>query len=216
MLEHQFNPNMSITSFKSLYWYKTKLIDICKTYQLPTYGTKNELTTYIVRFLQGKSVAGIKPIRHRRISGIQKPEDITPSTPILQSGLSLKHCYQAAFFVRIIYQVERFLFTKAMGIKMRQIEAAHDTDATVQDLINTYNHSVKNLTDNAEETTYEWNHFVHDFNQDARSKQFDEPLKVAAVLWNHVRDSTHSKVYRGQLLNDYHDELTPFLKSSQI
>lgn len=101
MPEHQFNPNMSITSFKSLYWYKTELINICKTYQLPTYGTKNELTTYIVRFLQGESVDCIKPVRQRRISGIQNPEDITPSTPILQSGLSL-NTITRQFFVRII------------------------------------------------------------------------------------------------------------------
>ncbi|KRN77003.1 SAP domain-containing protein [Weissella minor] len=214
MPEHQFNPNMSITSFRSLYWYKTELINICKTYQLPTYGTKNELTTYIVRFLQGESVDCIKPVRQRRISGIQNPENITPSTPILQSGLSLNTITRQFFCT--YYQVEKFSFTKAMGIKMRQIESTHDTDATVQDLINTYDHPVKNLTDNAEETTYEWNHFVHDFNQDARSKQFDKPLKVAAVLWHHVRDSTHSKIYQSQLLDDYHDELMPFLKNSQI
>lgn len=120
MLEHQFNPNMSITSFKSLYWYKTKLIDICKTYQLPTYGTKNELTTYIVRFLQGKSVAGIKPIRHRRISGIQKPEDNTPSTPILQSGLSL-NTVTRQFFVRII-KLKDFYSLKPWALKCAKLK----------------------------------------------------------------------------------------------
>ena len=41
----------SITEFEHTYYYKTDLVKICKSLSLPTSGTKAELNSYIMSYL---------------------------------------------------------------------------------------------------------------------------------------------------------------------
>ena len=62
----QFDSKMTSEVFVSFYWYKAELEQICREYKLPTYGTKAELTDYIVKFLDGVPSSNIKSVRKIR------------------------------------------------------------------------------------------------------------------------------------------------------
>ncbi|WP_294975593.1 SAP domain-containing protein [uncultured Leuconostoc sp.] len=208
MQRPKFTCVMRVEDFKQYYWYKTELETICKAYRLPTYGTKYELETYIIRLLRGESASMIKPLRKNKRRGLSA-NLITPETNILASGFSLNA--QARMFFCSYYGTEKFSFKKAMGIKMRDIEAKNDITATVQDLIIAYEQG-SDLSDNHEEQTYQWNNFLKDFRNDDLSHQYDSPMKVAAVLWQKVRDSNQEKRYSHELLVSYEQAIRQYLK----
>ncbi|GAQ00262.1 hypothetical protein NBRC111452_55 [Companilactobacillus farciminis] len=68
----QFDSKMNSEVFISFYWYKTELQQICREYKLPSYGTKAELTDYIVKFLDGIPLSNIKSVRKTRRSTSKK------------------------------------------------------------------------------------------------------------------------------------------------
>lgn len=212
MKRPMFSEKLSVSEFQKYYWYKTELQEICRKYHLPTYGTKYELTEYITRFLDGTPPNLIKPIRKNKRSGILA-SNITPHTKIIASGVSLNN--ETRKFFSNYYGVENFSFNKAMGIKMREIEANNDTEATIQDLIDVYERDSVDLTQNKEEKTYQWNNFVRDFRNDEISLSYTCPLKVAAILWGKVRDSDMPKIYNRKLVELYQEDIFPFLKKKR-
>ncbi|WP_349534085.1 SAP domain-containing protein [Leuconostoc citreum] len=217
MKRPQFNKHMNSDEFQKYYWYKTELQEICRTYKLPSYGTKYELTRYIVSFLDGTSIKQIKPIRKNRRNTKEKnsSNEISPSTPILDSGFSLNN--EARKFFCQYYRVPKFSFTKPMGIKMREIEQLNDKKATVKDLIDVYENKIfTDLSKNNEENTYQWNNFVKAFREDPLSIKFNTPMKVASILWQHVRNSDQEKKYNTNLINQHYDEIKPYLKKESL
>lgn len=207
----EFRREMSLDDFKKQYWYKADLETICRQHHLPTYGTKAELTSYILDYLSGKEPADILPIRkNQRLKKSLTAADITLETKLLDSGFSLNN--EARIFFQSYFGVDKFSFKKAMGIKMREVEAKQDHSATVADLIEVLETSQSSSFDNAEERTYQWNNFVKDFNKDSLSKQFHSPMKVASILWKRVRQSSREKIYQSVLLDEYAEEIARFLK----
>lgn len=83
---------------------------------------------------------------------------------------------------------------------MRAIETTQDKKATVQDLIDLYDHPYENLVTNAEEQTYQWNSFVKTFMADDCTKVYRERMIVASILWAKVRESNQPKQYSKELL----------------
>ncbi|MFC3932447.1 SAP domain-containing protein [Streptococcus dentapri] len=209
-----FNQQMTPEFFQSFYWYKIELQDICRRYQLPSYGTKAELTDYIIQFLEGIPVANIQAKRkNRRKNPTGKSlsaEQITPATKLLDSGFSFNQ--EARTFFCRYFDVAHFSFKKSMAIKMREVEEMGDTEATVQDLIDVFAESKVSLSSNREEQTYQWNRFVKDFNNDPQSKLFAQPMKVAAILWKEVRQSNRDKIYQTSLIKDYAREIEGYRK----
>ncbi|GAP00814.1 putative cytosolic protein [Fructobacillus fructosus] len=212
MVRPEFNRYMNANEFNKYYWYKTELQEICRRYHLPTYGTKYELTLYITALLEGKAVDQIKPVRiSRRSKKRLNASDITVSTPILDSGFSLNN--EARKFFCRYYDLDKFSFTKSMGIKMREIEKSNDKKATVQDLIQAYENKESSYQSRSEEEkTYQWNNFVKDFRQDPNSTNFKSPMKVAAILWKHVKNSDSDKTYNMNLIRQHYDEIKSYLK----
>ncbi|AUI71245.1 SAP domain-containing protein [Companilactobacillus alimentarius] len=208
----RFNSKMSSDVFISFYWYKEELQKICREYQLPSYGTKAELTNYIVKFLDGVPVSSIKPVRkiRRSTSGNLKAEDINLNTKLLNSGFSLNN--EARKFFEQYYKVPSFSFRKSMGIKMREVERNADTNATVRDLIWALENSQVDLKHNKEEQTYQWNNFVRDFRLDISSKNYRTPMKVASILWKKVRDSNQEKKYSHKLMVNNSKLIEKYLK----
>ncbi|RND39069.1 hypothetical protein FAM18101_01259 [Lacticaseibacillus paracasei] len=107
----------------------------------------------------------------------------------------------------------RTIFVRTIDILARQAEAQPQLALTVADLIDVYQ-AIRNskarqqfLAENAEEKTYEWNRFVHDFFADPATRQFRPRLKVAAILWQHVKQSTAPKQYVHSLLQAYHEDI---------
>lgn len=204
-----FNRNSSVEEFKEKYWYKIDLQRICHNLGLPTYGTKYELTQYICQYLSGKNISEIKPNRKRRKDVNLCAKDITLETRILSSGFRLNK--EARKFFCKYYNVEKFSFNKAMGIKMREIERTQNGNATVKDLIDAYENTNKFKAN--EESTYQWNNFVKDFNADPLSKEYISRMKVAAILWQKIKESSKDKKYSRKLLLDSQNDIKVYLKN---
>lgn len=206
-----FDKNMTVDKFRTQYWYKTELQEICRKYNLPTYGTKAELQEYIERFLNGEQ--DIKPKRILKRKNDLSLSEITLDTKILESGFSLNNVAREWF--RNYYNVSKFSFNKPMAIKMREIEQNHDMNATVADLIEA--HDSNNKIVNKEEKTYQWNQFVKDFNSDPQTKKFkNKRLKVASLLWKQVKKSEKvDKVYHHSLLEKYQSEINVLIKRKE-
>ncbi len=209
MARPDFNKNMRIKDFQSYYWYKTELQQICKKHSLPTTGTKAELTAYIIKLLSGVPVSKIEAIRKIRRKGTLTASSITPNTNILASGFILNN--EARAFFKAYYGLSQFSFKKSMAIKMRAIETTQDKTATVQDLIDVYEHPDKNLSSNAEEQTYQWNNFVKTFMADDGTKVYRDRMTVASILWAKVRDSDQPKQYSKELLKQYQSDIRQYL-----
>ncbi|MCZ2492657.1 SAP domain-containing protein [Dellaglioa carnosa] len=207
-----FNKNMTSETFKSYYWYKVELEQVCRNYLLPHFGTKAELTQYIILFLEGEKAENINPTRkiRRQTSTALTANLITSKTKLLNSGFSLNN--EARKFFANYFGVQKFSFRKSMGIKMREAEKTADINATVADLIKVFNINLNNSINNNEEKTYQWNNFVKDFFNDSISKEYSSPMKVAAILWKTVRDSNRDKKYSRELVIKNKVLIAEFLK----
>lgn len=208
----KFSRNMSSKTFSNFYWYKEELQNICSKYGLPTYGTKAELTKYIIAFLNGETATEIKPIRksRRKVASKLTADKITLNTKLLGSGFSLNQ--EARTFFANYFEVEHFAFRKVMGIKMREVEKDSDINATVADLVKALKYPQLISFDNDEEKTYQWNSFVRAFRNDSISKKYDKPMKAAAIIWKIIKDSDQPKVYTRKLVIENAELIKNFLK----
>lgn len=208
-----FSSKMSSKEFASYYWYKKELEIICKDYQLPSFGTKAELTEYVIEFLNGKATKDIKSVRkiRRKSSDKLTAYKITLDTKLLNSGFSLNN--EARSFFANYFNTQKFSFRKSMAVKMREVEKNGDTEATVADLIKILKEKPRSNTNNeAEEKTYQWNKFVKDFRKDKTSSKYNDPLKVAAILWAIVRDSNNEKKYTHSLITNNESKISKYIK----
>lgn len=208
---------LTLNKFKQKYFYKTELQDLCKQYGLPASGTKAELNSYLEAFLSGTPKEQIKPARKKQQVRQLTASEITLTTPIVDSGFSFNDASRQ-FFAQY-FHVEHFSFKKEMAIIKRAAEARRDTNMTVADLITQYQEltSAKQhqqiIDRTAEEQTYQWNNFVRDFCQDPVSQKFNNKLKVAATLWQHVKNSANPKRFTSNLVKTYAAEIKQFQKN---
>lgn len=204
----EFSSQLTSANFLQYYWYKQELQSFCRQYHLPTYGTKAELTQYLVQFLDGVPVALIKPVRKAQANHLTW-QDLQPTTKLLDSGFTLNN--EARKFFAQYFGVSQFSFKKAMAVKLRSVQLEQDHEATVQDLIDAYQTPSRTVV-TAEEQTYQWNNFVKDFCQDPLTKIYQPKIKVAAILWQHVKQQPGAKKYRSELLVAFADEIKDYLK----
>ena len=201
----------TLSEFKQTYYYKTDLIKLCRQWNLPTSGTKAELNSYIEKKLKGKSADEIKPCRNNRIHRPLTYNEINLNTKLINSGFYFNKVARQWF--ADYFGVEKFSFSKKMAIIKRKAEAEHDEQATVGDLIQQMQNWDKNkIPSPAEEKTYQWNNFVRNFFKDPATKQFNQRLKVASLLWKKVRISRENKVYCHKMLEKYNKEIKIYKK----
>lgn len=207
-----FNSKMDSAIFNKYYWYKEELEQICRQHGLPNYGTKAELTNYIVQYLDGIPVQNIKSVRkmRRNTTLSLKANQITLNTKLLNSGFSLNN--EARAFFCSYFNVKNFSFCKSMGVMMREVEKKADTSATVADLITCLDDDKEKYTNNAEEKTYQWNNFVKDFRNDPYNSRFNSQMKVASILWGILRDSNKEKIYSRELVIENMMLVTKYIK----
>ncbi|EHO51718.1 SAP domain-containing protein [Lentilactobacillus kisonensis] len=196
--------------FKSKYYYKTDLIALCRSYGLPTYGTKAELNHYILAYLSGTPKQMIHPNRKRPIHKLLTSDEISLQTPLVGSGFAFNDA--ARKFFANYFGVTKFSFKKKMAVIKRKAETDNDLAITVGDLIREYEESDQLVSQSKEAQTYQWNNFVKDFCADPTSLRFNQKIKVAVILWQKVKRSTGPKSYQHDLLIKYGDEIKPFLK----
>ena len=198
--------SLTVEKFKSTYFYKTELVQLCRKYGLPTYGTKAELNTYILKYLSGVPSSDIKPARSLIHQKALTADKIKLDTPLVGSGFKF-NSGSRQFFCNY-FGTTHFSFTKQMAALMRKAERENDTEITVGDLIEFLNRGEKQKVINSpEESTYQWNNFVKDFFSDPVTAKYTNKMAVAAILWNKVKLSDDPKVYSYQLLSQYASSL---------
>ena len=184
----------SFEEFNRYYWYREELSQICKSLGLEYRSTKQELNYIIEQYFEGNRIE--KSIRK---VNKKQAEAITLDTPLLECGFSFNQKFREYFSVAT--GVEPFKFNADMATAWRKVKAGNDLNFTIQDMLRVY----YGESDYAkyDHSVCQWNQFLKDFCSDEFSDFYSNKLKVAAILWKEVRDSTNEKIYSRQLLDEY-------------
>ena len=189
-----FSNIKSFEEFNRYYWYREELSQICKSLGLEYRRTKQELNYIIEQYFKGNRIEkSVKKVKKKQA------EAITLNTPLLECGFSFNQKFREYFSVAT--GVEPFKFNADMATAWRKVKAGNDLNFTIQDMLKVY----YGESDYAkyDHSVCQWNPFLKDFCSDEFSDFYSNKLKVAAILWKEVRDSTNEKIYSRQLLDEY-------------
>ena len=189
-----FSNIKSFEEFNRYYWYREELSQICKSLGLEYRSTKQELNYIIEQYFKGNRIE--KSVRK---VNKKQAEAITLNTPLLECGFSFNQKFREYFSV--VTGVDPFKFNANMATAWRKVKAENDLNFTIQDMLKVY----YGESDYAkyDHSVCQWNQFLKDFCSDEFSDFYSNKLKVAAILWKEVRDSTNEKIYSRQLLDEY-------------
>ena len=193
----------SFEEFNRYYWYRKELSQICKSLGLEYRGTKQELNHIIEQYFKGNRIEkSVRKVNKRQA------EAITLNTPLLECGFSFNQKFREYFSV--VTGVDPFKFNADMATAWRKVKAENDLNFTIQDMLKVY----YGESDYAkyDHSVCQWNQFLKDFCSDEFSDYYSNKLKVAAILWKEVRDSTNEKTYSRQLLDEYRYKIEEYLK----
>lgn len=189
-----FSNIKSFEEFNRYYWYREELSQICKSLGLEYRRTKQELNYIIEQYFKGNRIEkSVKKVKKKQA------EAITLNTPLLECGFSFNQKFREYFSVAT--GVKPFKFNADMATAWRKVKAGNDLNFTIQDMLKVY----YGESDYAkyDHSVCQWNQFLKDFCSDEFSDFYSNKLKVAAILWKEVRDSTNEKIYSRQLLDEY-------------
>ena len=189
-----FSNIKSFEEFNRYYWYREELSQICKSLGLEYRGTKQDLNHIIEQYFKGNRIEkSVRKVNKRQA------EAITLNTPLLECGFSFNQKFREYFSV--VTGVDPFKFNADMATAWRKVKAENDLNFTIQDMLKVY----YGESDYAkyDHSVCQWNQFLKDFCSDEFSDFYSNKLKVAAILWKEVRDSTNEKIYSRQLLDEY-------------
>ena len=193
----------SFEEFNRYYWYRKELSQICKSLGLEYRGTKQELNHIIEQYFKGNRIE--KSVRK---VNKKQAEAITLNTSLLECGFSFNQKFREYFSV--VTGVDPFKFNANMATAWRKVKVENDLNFTIQDMLKVY----YGESDYAkyDHSVCQWNQFLKDFCSDEFSDFYSNKLKVAAILWKEVRDSTNEKTYSRQLLDEYRYIIEEYLK----
>ena len=193
----------SFEEFNRYYWYREELLQICKSLGLEYRGTKQELNHIIEQYFKGNII-------EKSVRKVNKKQAkvITLNTPLLECGFSFNQKFREYFSV--VTGIDPFKFNANMATAWRKVKAENDLNFTIQDMLKVY----YGESDYAkyDHSVCQWNQFLKDFCSDEFSDFYSNKLKVAAILWKEVRDSTNEKTYSRQLLDEYRYKIEEYLK----
>ena len=193
----------SFEEFNRYYWYREELSQICKSLGLEYRGTKQELNHFIEQYFKGNRIEkSVRKVNKKQV------EAITLNTPLLECGFSFNQKFREYFSV--VTGIDPFKFNANMATAWRKVKAENDLNFTIQDMLKVY----YGESDYAkyDHSVCQWNQFLKDFCSDEFSDFYSNKLKVAAILWKEVRDSTNEKTYSRQLLDEYRYKIEEYLK----
>ena len=198
-----FSNIKSFEEFNRYYWYREELSQICKSLGLEYRVTKQELNHIIEQYFNGNKIE-----KFIRKVNKKQGEAITLNAPLLECGFSFNQKFREYFSV--VTGVEPFKFNADMATVWRKVKAENDFNFTIQDMLKVY----YGESDYAkyDHSVCQWNQFLKDFSSDEFSDFYFNKLKVAAILWKEVRDSTNEKIYSRQLLDDYRYKIKEYQK----
>ena len=193
----------SFEEFNRYYWYREELLQICKSLGLEYRGTKQELNHIIEQYFKGNIIEkSVRKVNKKQAKAI------TLNTPLLECGFSFNQKFREYFSV--VTGIDSFKFNANMATAWRKVKAENDLNFTIQDMLKVY----YGESDYAkyDHSVCQWNQFLKDFCSDEFSDFYSNKLKVAAILWKEVRDSTNEKTYSRQLLDEYRYKIEEYLK----
>ena len=193
----------SFEEFNRYYWYREELSQICKSLGLEYRGTKQELNHIIEQYFKGNIIEkSVRKVNKKQAKAI------TLNTPLLECGFSFNQKFREYFSV--VTGVDPFKFNANMATAWRKVKVENDLNFTIQDMLKVY----YGESDYAkyDHSVCQWNQFLKDFCSDEFSDFYSNKLKVAAILWKEVRDSTNEKTYSRQLLDEYRYKIEEYLK----
>ena len=193
----------SFEEFNRYYWYREELLQICKSLGLEYRGTKQELNHIIEQYFKGNIIEkSVRKVNKKQAKAI------TLNTPLLECGFSFNQKFREYFSV--VTGIDPFKFNANMATAWRKVKAENDLNFTIQDMLKVY----YGESDYAkyDHSVCQWNQFLKDFCSDEFSDFYSNKLKVAAILWKEVRDSTNEKAYSRQLLDEYRYKIEEYLK----
>lgn len=198
-----FSNIKSFEEFNRYYWYREELLQICKSLGLEYRSTKQELNHIIEQYFKGNRIE--KSVRK---VNKKQTEAITLNTPLLECGFSFNQKFREYFSV--VTGADPFKFNADMATAWRRVKAENDLNFTIQDMLKVY----YGESDYAkyDHSVCQWNQFLKDFCSDEFSDFYSNKLKVAAILWKEVRDSTNEKIYSRQLLDEYRYKIEEYQK----
>lgn len=202
-----FKKMKSYEEFRLYYWYREELVKICRDIGIDASGHKLDLEKRIEQYFKGESRSP------NRISSPKKypfiPIDrVTVETPLLHCKFAFNSKFRQ-FFGELV-GVDRFKFTADMAAASRKAKLLQDESFTIGDLLDIY-------YGNSDYARYdskacEWNKFYSDFCADCQVKaQFNNPLKVASILWGIVRDGIGEKCYSRDLVLNNMESLQAYI-----
>ena len=178
-------------------------MQICKSLGLEYRGTKQELNHIIEQYFKGNIIEkSVRKVNKKQAKAI------TLNTPLLECGFSFNQKFREYFSV--VTGIDPFKFNANMATAWRKVKAENDLNFTIQDMLKVY----YGESDYAkyDHSVCQWNQFLKDFCSDEFSDFYSNKLKVAAILWKEVRDSTNEKTYSRQLLDEYRYKIEEYLK----
>ncbi len=198
-----FDKITSFDEFNKYYWYRDELSQICKSLGLENRGTKQELNDIIEQYFKGNLIKKSSTKRNKK-----RVEVVTLDTPLLECGFSFNAHFREYFST--LTDVSPFKFTADMATAWRKVKRDNNINFTIQDMIKIYyGESDYAKYDNS---ACQWNQFLKDFCADEFSNHYSNKLKVAAILWNEVRDSKNKKIYSRGLLKEYSYKIEEYCK----
>ena len=198
-----FSNIKSFEEFNRYYWYREELSQICKSLGLEYRGTKQELNHIIEQYFKGNRIEkSVRKVNKRQA------EAITLNTPLLECGFSFNQKFREYFSV--VTGVDPFKFNADMATAWRKVKAENDLNFTIQDMLKVYYGGLDYTK--YDHSVCQWNQFLKDFCSDEFSDFYSNKLKVAAILWKEVRDSTNEKIYSRQLLDEYRYKIEEYQK----
>ena len=198
-----FKDIKSFEEFNRYYWYREELSQICKSLGLEYRSTKQELNHIIEQYFKKNRIE--KSVRK---VNKKQAEAITLNSPLLECGFSFNQKFREYFSA--VTGINPFKFNADMATAWRKVKAENDLNFTIQDMLKVY----YGESDYAkyDHSACQWNQFLKDFCSDEFSDFYSNKLKVAAILWKEVRDSTNEKTYSRQLLDEYRYKIEEYLK----
>ena len=193
----------SFEEFNRYYWYREELLQICKSLGLEYRGTKQELNHIIEQYFKGNIIEkSVRKVNKKQAKAI------TLNTPLLECGFSFNQKFREYFSV--VTGIDPFKFNANMATAWRKVKAENDLNFTIQDMLKVY--YGESYYAKYDHSVCQWNQFLKDFCSDEFSDFYSNKLKVAAILWKEVRDSTNEKTYSRQLLDEYRYKIEEYLK----
>lgn len=189
----------SYQEFAKYYWYRDELVQICKELGISSSGIKVELQRNIQEYFKGNLITGSQPKRR-----------VKPSTSALSLNSGLIECgftFGPRFREFFAEQtgVKNFKFNVDMVATVKKVKEDGDKSFTLNDLLDIY-YGRKSYA-KYDNSALQWNRFVKDFCADPQTAKLRNKLKIAAILWTEVRNSTREKVYTPDLLIEFADKI---------